>query len=210
MKNTRLLRALWGGAALLALGACSVGPAYKRPNIPVPAQWRDAPDRETSAVWPNSDWWHGFGSDTLDDLISQAQRNNDDLAGAIARIREADAQVRIAGAPLLPSLDYDASATRQHARLTSLGNTTTFNTFNSEFFASYELGFCGKNRASLSAARATALASRYDKETVALTVISSVATTYFQALEFRDRLQVARSNLANGEQILHGFQLEQT
>ena len=209
MKNTRLLRALWG-CALLALAACSVGPAYKRPDIPLPAQWRDAPEQETSAVWPNSDWWHGFGSETLDDLIGQAQRNNDDLAGAIARIREADAQVRIAGAPLLPSLDFDASATRQHARLTSLGNTTTFNTFNTEFFASYELDFWGKNRASLSAARATALASRYDKETVALTVISSVATTYFQALEFRDRLQVARSNLANGEQILHGFQLEQT
>jgi outer membrane protein, multidrug efflux system len=209
MKNTRLLRALWG-CALLALAACSVGPAYKRPDIPLPAQWRDAPEQEASAVWPNSDWWHGFGSETLDDLIGQAQRNNDDLAGAIARIREADAQVRIAGAPLLPSLDFDASATRQHARLTSLGNTTTFNTFNSEFFASYELDFWGKNRASLAAARATALASRYDKETVALTVISSVATTYFQALEFRDRLQVARSNLANGEQILHGFQLEQT
>ncbi len=58
--------------------------------------------------------------------------------------------------------------------------------------------------------RATALASRYDKETVALTVVSSVASTYFQALEFRDRLQVARENLANGEKILHGLQLEQT
>jgi multidrug efflux system outer membrane protein len=207
MKNTRLLWALWG-CALLALGACSVGPAYKRPNIPLPAQWRDMPDQEGSAVWPNSDWWHGFGSDTLDDLISQAQRNNDDLAGAIARIREADAQVRIAGAPLLPSLDFDAGATRQHARLNSLSNPATSNTFSSEFFASYELDFWGKNRASLAAARATALASRYDKETVALTVISSVATTYFQALEFRDRLQVARSNLANGEQILHGFQME--
>ena len=60
------------------------------------------------------------------------------------------------------------------------------------------------------AARATAVASHYDKETVALTVISSVATTYFQALEFRDRLQVARDNLANGEKILHGLRLEQT
>jgi NodT family efflux transporter outer membrane factor (OMF) lipoprotein len=158
-------------------------------------------------VWPNSDWWHGFGSETLDDLIAQAQRNNDDLAGAIARIREADAQVRIAGAPLLPSLDFGATAARQEARLTGIG-VATFNTFSPELSASYELDFWGKNRASLASARATALASRYDKETVALTVVSSVATTYFQALEFRDRLEVARSNLANGEQILHGFQVE--
>jgi NodT family efflux transporter outer membrane factor (OMF) lipoprotein len=84
----------------------------------------------------------------------------------------------------------------------------TFNTFSPELSASYELDFWGKNRASLASARAAALASRYDKETVALTVISSVATTYFQALEFQDRLKVARSNLANGEQILHGFAME--
>ena len=56
------------------------------------------------------------------------------------------------------------------------------NIFNPELTASYELDFWGKNRASRAAARAAAVASRYDKETVALTVISSVATTYFQAL----------------------------
>jgi multidrug efflux system outer membrane protein len=60
------------------------------------------------------------------------------------------------------------------------------------------------------AARATAIASHYDKETVALTVISSVATSYLQALEFRDRLDVAGQNLVNGQKILHGLQLEQT
>ena len=206
MKNSR--SGALCGCALLALAACSVGPAYKRPDIPVPTQWRDAHESQTSAVWPDSDWWHGFGSETLDGLIGQAQRYNDDLAVAIARIREADAQVRIAGAPLLPSLDFSAGATRQHARLTRLSSATSFNTFNSDLFAGYELDFWGKNRATLAAARATALASRYDKETVALTVVSSVATTYFQALGFRDRLQVARSNLANGEKILHGFQLE--
>lgn len=206
MKYSRL-RALYS-CALLALAACSVGPAYKRPDIPLPAQWRDAPDPQTSALWPDSDWWHGFGSETLDNLIGQAQRYNDDLAVAIARIREADAQVRIAGATLLPSLDFSAAATRQQARLTGLSSTTSFNSFNSDLFASYELDFWGKNRAALIAVRAAALASRYDKETVALTVVSSVATTYFQALEFRDRIQVAHSNLANGEQILHGFQLE--
>ena len=206
MKNSRL--GALCGCALLTLAGCSVGPAYQRPDIVLPARWRDAPDPQTSAVWPDSDWWHGFGSATLDDLIEQAQRCNDDLAVAIARIREADAQVRIAGAALLPSLDFSAGATRQHARLTGQSRTTSFDTFNSDLFASYELDFWGKNRATLAAARATALASRYDKETVALTVVSSVASTYFQALEFRDRLEVARSNLANGEQILQGFKLE--
>jgi multidrug efflux system outer membrane protein len=195
---------------LLVLAACSVGPAYKRPDIPLPAKWRDVPDNSAAGVWPSSDWWHGFGSPKLDELIAEAQRSNDDLAVAIARVEEADAQLRIAGAALLPSLDFGANATRQEARPTGTGRPGTFNTFSPELTASYELDFWGKNRALKQAARATAIASHYDKETVALTVISSVATTYFQALQFRDRLQVARENLANGEKILHGLQLQKT
>jgi outer membrane protein, multidrug efflux system len=207
--------------ALLACAACSVGPAYKRPNIPAPNNWRESgsqlsnqrngetPLQDAAGIWPNADWWHGFGSQILDDLIAQAQRNNDDLAAAIARVEEADAQVRIAGAALLPSVDLGADATRQRAQVTGVGHET-FNSFSPILSASYELDFWGKNRALKAAARATALASRYDQETVALTVISSVASTYFQALEFRDRLRVARENLANGEKILHGLALEQT
>jgi multidrug efflux system outer membrane protein len=195
--------------ALLVLTACSVGPAYKRPDIPPPAQWREIAPDDAAAIWPSADWWHGFGSQTLDDLIAEAQRSNDDLAAAVARVEEADAQARIAGAALLPSVDLGADASRQRAQVTGMG-PETFNSFSPVLSASYELDFWGKNRALRASARATALASRYDKETVALTVVSSVASTYFQALEFRDRLQVARDNLANGEKILHGLQLEQT
>ena len=194
--------------AVLSVAACSVGPAYKRPDIPAPAQWREAPN-DAAAIWPSADWWHGFGSQTLDDLIAEAQRSNDDLAAAMARVEEADAQARIAGAALLPSVDLGADATRQRAQVAGAG-PQTFNSFSPVLSASYELDFWGKNRALRAAARATALASHFDKETVALTVISSVASTYFQALEFRDRLQVARDNLANGDKILHGLQLEQT
>ena len=196
-------------AALATLVACSVGPAYKRPDILLPPQWQETPAPEGAAVWPSADWWHGFGSEKLDELIAEAQRSNDDLAVAIARVQEADAQARIAGAPLLPSLDFGADATRQQAPVNGAGHAT-FNTFSPELSASYELDFWGKNRALRAAARATAIASHYDKETVALTVISSVASTYFQALEFRDRLDVAGQNLTNGQKILHGLQLEQT
>src|ERR1700744_172458 len=207
--NRHLSARVGCACALLVLTACSVGPTYKRPDIPPPAVWREAPPNDQEGVWPSADWWHGFGSPTLDDLIAQAQSSNDDLAAAIARVEEADAQARIAGAALLPSVDFGADASRQRAQVTGLG-PENFNSFSPVLSASYELDFWGKNRALRNAARATALASRYDKETVALTVITSVASTYFQALEFRDRLQVARDNLANGDKILHGLQLEQT
>jgi NodT family efflux transporter outer membrane factor (OMF) lipoprotein len=185
-----------------------VGPAYKRPDIPLPTAWSEAPRDDGAGIWPGSDWWQGFGSEQLNELIAEAQRNNDDLAVAIARIEEADAQARIAGAALLPSLDLNADASRQRAQVAG-GGPATFNSFSPVLSASYELDFWGKNRALKAAARATAIASRYDKETVALTVISSVATSYFQALQFRDRLLVAGDNLANGQKVLKGLQLQQ-
>jgi outer membrane protein, multidrug efflux system len=194
--------------AIAALAACSVGPTYRRPDIPLPNQWHDATGDAATDIWPASDWWRGFGSPKLDQLIAAAQASNDDLAGAIARVQEADAQARIAGAALLPSLDLGATATRQRAQVSGVG-AEVFNVFNPELTASYELDFWGKNRAARTAARAAAVASRYDEQTVALTVVSSVATTYFQALELRDRIEVARQNLANGQKVLHGLQQEQ-
>ncbi len=117
--------------------------------------------------------------------------------------------MRIAGAPLFPTLDLGADATRART-FVSGGGSRLGNVFNPQITASYELDFWGKNRAQRNAARATALASRYDQQTVALTVVRSVAGTYFQALEFLDRILVARQNLENGQKILRGFKLEQS
>jgi len=213
------------GCAGAALFACSVGPTYKRPDVALPTQWQESSggrthagggaaaagrsENSTVSAWPASDWWRGFGSAKLDDLIAQAERSNDDLAGAIARVQEADAQARIAGAALLPSLDLGATATRERTQVTG-ARPRVLNVFNPELSASYEIDFWGKNRALRDAARAAAAASRFDRQTVALTVISSVATTYFQALELRDRIHVAQQNLDNGQKILHGFELEKS
>jgi NodT family efflux transporter outer membrane factor (OMF) lipoprotein len=203
-------RVLVGLVCVASLG-CSVGTPYRRPDIGLPHAWAAPASTGVSVapIWPAADWWHLFGSARLDELIEEAQRSNDDLAGAIARVEEADAQARIAGAPLLPTVDLGAAATRERTALTTF-SPNPYNVFNPELTASYEIDFWGKNRALRDSARAAAVASRYDQQTVALTVISSVATTYFQALELRDRIQVAQQNLANGQQILHGFTLEQS
>jgi len=207
-------RSAFIGLAVYGLVACSLGPRYERPDIPSPASWRD-PHQETAAEWPSADWWKSFNSPTLNDLMDQARTANDDIAAAIARIRQADAQARIAGAPLLPSVGVEADGTRARelqptvgpsGRLTPTPNT--FNTFTTALTASYQLDFWGRNRALHDAARMAALASRYDRATVELTVMQSVASTYFQALELRDRLQVAQRNVASARDTLKGLQLE--
>jgi multidrug efflux system outer membrane protein len=216
---------------ILTLGACSVGPAYHRPNISAPEKWKQSSGDEASTadqgaamsssasqappapnaagVWPSDDWWHGFGSTQLDAYIAEAQQSNDDLAAAVARVQEADAQARIAGAALLPTVDLGATATRERTQVIGAG-ARLVNVFSPQLTASYVLDFWGKNRASRDSARAAALASRFDQQTVALTVVSSVATSYFQSLELRDRIEVARQNLSNGEKVLQGLRLQET
>jgi len=139
-------------------------------------------------------------------LIEQAEQANDDLGAAVARVHEAEAQRKIAGAPLYPAANASATAIRQRALAN--GNYLTYSEFFPLVTASYEIDFWGKNRAALAAATATATASRYDRETVELTVLAGVAGTYFQALELRDRLSIAEANVASATQILNGLRLE--
>jgi multidrug efflux system outer membrane protein len=202
-------------APALLLAGCDIGHAYTRPNLDVPAAYRATAETATTA-WPAAAWWQGFRSPELNALIEQARAQNFDLAAAIARVRQADAQVRIAGAPLLPDLSGNASASWQHEGLGSgsssrVGSSTRaggsnssidFHSYSAGLSATYELDFWGRFRAARQSAIATAMFSRFDQQTVALTVISNVANTWFTALSLADRLAVARRNLADSEQSL--------
>jgi NodT family efflux transporter outer membrane factor (OMF) lipoprotein len=141
--------------------------------------------------------------------MDAAQLHNLDIAVAIAEIVQADAQVGISGAPLLPQVSGAASAEQNHP--STLGNTGgglgggglgTFNTFSTSLTASYMLDFWGKNRATLYAAEESATASRYNREIVTLTTVVAVANTYFQILAAQDQIRVTRENLAAAERIL--------
>ena len=159
--------------------------------------------------WPSADWWSGFHCAELARLIATGRSANDDLAAAIARVREADAQVRISSAPLLPALDGTASGTRQRQISPTSGGALLYNEFAAGLNATYELDFWGENRALRTAALASANASRYDRETVELTVMSGIADTYFSVLALRDRLRIARANLASAEQTLDGLKTDE-
>jgi outer membrane protein, multidrug efflux system len=201
--------AVAAAAMALALGACSLGPRYRRPSIPPPPAWNSPAAASMSQGWPSADWWDGFHSAELSRLMTSGRAANDDLAAAIARVREADDQVTISTAPLFPSLDGDASGSRQRAINIGSPGALIYNEFAAGLNASYQLDFWGENRALRSAALAAAAASRYDRETVDLTVMSGIADTYFAALALRDRVRIARANLASAEETLQGLQTDE-
>ena len=146
-------------ALALVVAGCSLVPEFAPPAVPMPAAWEAAEGAAPATQWPSRDWWRGFGSLTLDALIAMAERNNTDIAAAAARVLQAEAQARVAGAPLWPSLDASADASREwqpgagsstSSRTTGVKTVTT--KFDAGLSASYELDFFGKNRATLAAA----------------------------------------------------------
>ncbi len=169
----------------------------------VPPAWSE----EAASPWPDVARWQAFGSQRLDALVAEAQAANPDLAAAAARVLQAEAQAGISGAALWPTVDAGVDVNRQRlgsgragtGRVTRDRDVTACG---GSIAASYELDLWGRNRAGLAAAEAAALASRFDRETVAISLTGNVAATYFQLLAFQDRLDLARRNLANAERVL--------
>ena len=183
------------------LSGCWLRPDPPDLNLDVPPSYvtaRKGPD----AGLPALDWWRGFGSRELTLLMEEAQTANLDIAVAMARIQQADAQVKITNAALLPVLDANFNA--QRSRTAGLGGAPSrvSSLYNFNLTASYTLDFWGRNRALLLADVETAISTRYAKEVIALTTLVSVANAYFNVLDAQDRLRIARENLRAASEIL--------
>jgi NodT family efflux transporter outer membrane factor (OMF) lipoprotein len=204
----RLSRAA-GWLAALCIVASSAGCVLTQ-DLPDPAL--DIPDGYKAARLtnrdgpPTLDWWRGFRSSELTGLMEEAQRVNLDIAAAVARFIQADAQARIAGAALLPNVNgngqetYSRTSGASASGLTNGGREVV--NYSASLSASYELDFWGKNRDAAQAAEETAIANRFDRDVVALTTLTSVANAYFQVLASQDRIRVAERNIASATRIL--------
>jgi NodT family efflux transporter outer membrane factor (OMF) lipoprotein len=193
-------RSLAALLAALLLGGCSgfsLGPFFDTPKVEPPASFEAA---DAAPVWPGAEWWQGFRSPELNRLIADAMAGNRDLKAALRRIDEAEANVRIAGAALLPTLAAGGSAQRSDRGGNTRGGAS--NSYQTSLQASYQVDLFGANRASAEAAEARLASSRFDRETVAITLVADTARAYFQALSARDRRQIAESLLRNAESIL--------
>jgi NodT family efflux transporter outer membrane factor (OMF) lipoprotein len=155
---------------------------------------------------PTLDWWRGFRSRELTDLMEEAQTVNLDIAAAVARFIQADAQARISGAALLPNVSGSGSETYSRTSGSSASGLTNGGrevvNYSASLSASYQLDFWGQNRDALQAAEETAIANRFDRDVVALTTLTSVATAYFQVLASQDRIRTAERNIASATRIL--------
>jgi multidrug efflux system outer membrane protein len=183
-------------ATLAVIGAllagCAVGPSYHRPAVTVPAQLRGQPGPADAASLADQAWWQVFQDDSLQALIDEVLRNGYDLRLAVWRVEEARANAGIAGALYLPQVQVQADWTRSRQSSFSGGAPSPHNLYDVNASLSWEIDLWGRIRRANEAALAQALASEEARRGVLLSLVSDVATGYFQLRELDEQLAVAK------------------
>src|SRR6202166_718634 len=201
---------------MLLSAGCAVGPNYKRPSADVPGVYRGSMPQEAarpaaSQSCGDQKWWEVFEDKQLQELIHTALQQNYDVRIAATRILEAQAQLGITRADQLPTINGEALAVNERNPKTKVFRQYETSANQLDLSLAWELDFWGKYRRATESARATLLATEWAREAVVSTLVSDVATAYFQLrsldlqLEISQRTLISRQNslqltqkLANG------------
>jgi multidrug efflux system outer membrane protein len=202
-------------AALLA--GCTVGPNYSRPATPVPPAYAEPHASSDLSDAKLSLWWQGFGDPELAKLVNRAIAQNLDVVTAAARIREARANERVAGAAALPEVSATSSVIRRRISEHAIpsppsGNNSgggdsgqfaapgsEFTTFRVGFDASWEIDLFGRIRRSVEAAGARTGAAIWDRRDLQHIAAAEVASAYLHLRALQQRMAVAQDEVARQE-----------
>jgi multidrug efflux system outer membrane protein len=196
-------RSLIGFMLLLSLCSCTVGPNYKRPAVTLPDQYRGvAPDLSTqpsNQSFGEMKWFNVFQDQTLESLIREALTNNYDLRIAASRVMQAKAIVGITRADQLPSVNGSGAIHNERSEF-YLG-APTFDALSIQ--ASYIIDFWGQYRRATEAARANLVASEYGQDVVRTTLVTDVASAYFQLRQYDAQLEYSQKTLEADREMLN-------
>lgn len=172
---------------------CTLGPDFQKPSYNSPEKYRFNPEEVDTIV--NLHWWKLFKDPVLDTLIAKALQQNKDVLIAAARIEAARLNVGYTAADQYPSLSYSVGAGTGNYMGVKQAKVTD------NFFAypelNWEIGFWGKYRRLTESAQAELLASEYGMRTIQMSLISTVASAYFNLLSNKEKLLISESTLAS-------------
>jgi len=200
------LRPIAAGLLAITLAGCST-PVPKALSPQLVPQRFTGPILPDAQVWPQTNWWQGFGNPDLTALIGEAQEGNRDLAAAAARVMQAEAQSTIQRAQLFPQIGAQADHVNSGCSGQGCQQFSKAKAFGLSFNASYELDFWGLARDNLRAANEQLKSARFAQQSVALTVTANVATQYLNVLAIRRRIAIDNAYIAAINNILDVIKL---
>ncbi len=195
-------------AALLA--GCSLAPPYEKPQLDVPAAWKELAPGELPGTWKvgepaedvaRGEWWKAFRDPALDALVAQANESNQTLAAAAARVRQARAIVGVAQAERIPQVGggigpyrYQPSGAAQ--QLPQGQVPAPYTVWRGILTFSYEVDLFGRVANRIEGARGDAESIEASFRSVQLALQADVAQTYFALRQADAELAVLRENVA--------------
>ena len=194
--NPRKRAALAAGIGCIGLlSGCAVGPNYKRPAVNSPGNFRSAQSEVTTNSLADLPWWDIYRDETLKSLIHIALTNNYDVLIAATRVEQARELSAQARAQFLPSINYQSAVSRGRNEIFGTpipNNGTTRDSAIVLADAAWEVDLWGRIRRLNESARAQYLATEEARRGVMLSLVSGVASSYFQLLQLDLQLQIAQ------------------
>jgi outer membrane protein, multidrug efflux system len=184
---------------LLVAGCTTVGPDYQRPALQLPADFQT--EVKTGGPPVGADWWKLYNDPLLDELVATSREKSADIRLAVARVHEAEALAREAGAARLPEVTGTASGTRSRSSERAQpppppGVPLERSNYQLGASTSFELDFWGRFARASEAAQANLLSSVYSRDTVLLTLSGSTAQAYFGLRSLDAQIAVLDATLA--------------
>ena len=186
-----------------ALAACSAPEQrdYAEPPIEPPARFVADESEEQAGPVPLA-WWTEFGDERLALLVEGVLENNHDLAAAAARVDQAAAQARIAGAALSPMVGAGGGFNRVRQNFIGLpipggGSvlSTTSQNLGLSLDLSWELDLWGKLDAGARASAAELSATEAELRGARLSLAAQATKAWFAHAAVSLQLEVAEQRV---------------
>ena len=194
---------------LVLLAGCKFGPDYKRPKVDTPSVYRADAQAGQGASIADEKWWTLFQDPELQQLIRASLAENYDVRIAASRILQAQAALGITRADQFPTITAGASAAGQRIPATIAGPAATTSASEASLSLFWELDFWGKFRRATEAARANLLATEWGQRAVITSLVSSVASAYYQLRELDLEMEISRQTLATRQESLRLVKVRQ-
>jgi NodT family efflux transporter outer membrane factor (OMF) lipoprotein len=230
-------RPIWAGCFLIVVGlfilsGCAVGPNFEPPPAPdvtgytkerLPAQTASAEvaggaaqrfvrDRDIPG-----EWWTLFRSSALKSVVTEALRNNPDLAAAQAALRVARENFYAGQGAFYPSVDGSFTGSRQKPAVsgppddpTVIPNAPTFNLFTGQVNVSYSPDVFGGTRRAVESLEAQAENQRFALEAAYLTLTSNIVVAAVQEASLRGQIAATQQIIKIGTDILGVFRKQRS
>lgn len=170
---------------------------FVMPEINIPDNWQQSDTLEMRSATTEK-WWKQFNNVELNSLIEQALQTNNDLTIATLSLRKARIEAGISDKEQLPTFSFSGESSKEK----SFDSGDLDNSYSTTTSLSYELDLWGRLSAEADVTQWVAQASAEDRESIAQSLVVTVASLYWEIGYLNQRIHLTDENIKGLKQII--------